>query len=425
MKTLLKKIVFRVLKFLAKRRLKKFQGRIIAVTGSVGKTSTKDAIFTVLNSKFKVRKSEGNMNSDFGLLLTILEIESGYSSVTKWSWYLIKAFVHSFFPERSEILLLELGVDKPRDMDFLVSVVKPDIAVMTNIGPTHIDEGQFKNEQQIYEEKIKLVEALKPGGKAVLNLDDKFFAFLAKNRKKESTVTFGTSNESDFKFGPVRYSVEGLRFNVIYGDDKVRVEGGAVGDHQAYILTPAMVCGVLMGMDMGACAQALKRYKQPPGRMTLIPGIKDSVILDSTYNSSPKSLRAALETLKKIEHKGRKVAVLGNMNELGDRSDELHREAGGYVGKCCDFLVLVGASAKLIGEEALEKGLGEKNMEYFSNTKEAIEGFEKLIKKGDLILVKGSQNQVRLERLVQEIMLHPEEAGDLLVRQGKVWEAKL
>lgn len=414
----MKALVLFILRVLAKIRLRKFNGKVIAVTGSIGKTSTKDAIFSVLNTKLRVKRNKKSMNSDFGLLLTILDIESGFSSVRKWSWLLLVAFWHSFFKDNSDVLLLEMGVDKPGDMDFLLKVVRPDIAIMTNIASVHLDEGQFKDEKAIFEEKRKMVDALNKGGVAILNIDNKYLYYLAQNRDKKATITFGSHKEADYRFANVGVSIDGVAYYLRNGDEKMAVRAPVLGDYQAYVLTPAVICGKYLGMSEEEISIALERYSLPPGRMSIINAIEGAKILDSSYNSSPSALKAALKLLKGLEAK-RKVAVIGNMNELGEFAEEKHREAGKIAADCADLIITVGSHAKLLAQEAKEKG--HKAVFEFNSTPEATEFFKDRIKAGDLILVKGSQNRVRLERFVKEFMVNPEDAHKLLVRQEKVW----
>lgn len=425
MKGFFKQFVLWLLKLMAKKRLKKFSGKIIAVTGSIGKTSTREAIFSILNSKYKVKQSKKSMNTDFGVLLTILDIESGYSSVRKWSWLLTKAFYHSFSKDHSEILLLELGVDAPGDMDVLTSIIKPDIAVITNIFPVHLGEGQFKNLQEIFAEKRKLVDALKDGGKAILNTDITFLAHLAKERGLKGTVTFGKNEEADYFAKDVKMTTEGMTFVMHHGDHRYEVNANVLGEYQIYVLLPAIACANLLEISLEEAIVALTRYVLPPGRMNIIPAKKESTILDSSYNSSPEALKEALKVLKEVGGKSRKVAVLGNMNELGEETSISHKMIGAAVPEYVDFLITVGGDAKLIAVEAEEKGMDKKNVHSFNSTTEAIDFFEKEQREGDLILVKGSQNRVRLERFVKAFMSNPEEAKSLLVRQDKVWKTKL
>lgn len=425
MKKFLKKFVLWALKRMAKFRLRKFKGKIIAVTGSVGKTSTKEAIYSVLNAQYKVKKSEKSMNTDFGLTLTILDIESGFSSAIKWSWLLLKAFYSCMRRDYSEVLLLEFGVDKPRDMDFLLSVVKPDVAVITSVCPVHLGEGQFKDMQDIFDEKKKIVEALKEDGVAVLNIDNPFLEHLAKARGKRGTITFGTNRDAAAFASRIEQSVEGMQFIFHYKDKRYEVKAKMFGEYQVYVLIPALICADIMGMNMEEAIIALGRYSLPPGRMTVIPAKNGATILDSSYNSSPEALREALKVLKITGENRRKVAVLGNMNELGKESEMLHEFIGEIIPSCADELLTVGENAKAFAKEAAGKGMEKEHIHTFRTAIEAAEFFQDKIKKDDIILVKGSQNNVYLERFVKVLMANPEEAKRLLVRQEKVWQEKV
>lgn len=426
MKSVLRKIVLLLIKMMARHRMKKFRGKVIAVTGTVGKTSTKEAIFTVLNSKFKVLKNKGNMNSDFGLPLTILEIESGQSSLVKWSWLLIKGFLNCFSRNHNEIMLLEFGVDKPKDMNFLLSLVRPDIAVITNISPVHMAEGQFKDIEEVFAEKRKIVDELKEHGLAIINIDNPYLEKLAKERKRKSTITFGRENEkANFLVNEVRQSLEGLDFVVHNEEEKTFFHANVLGEYQIYVLLPAIICGLQQGMTTEEIAEALKRYSLPPGRMSVIKGLNESMILDSSYNSSPDALEKALELLRIVGKSKRKIAVLGSMNELGEKSAALHEMVGEIIPSCTDMLITVGGDAKLFAKKALELGMKEENVMSFKNALEAAEYMKDKVSEDDVILVKGSQNNVRLEKFVKALMAFPEDAKTLLVRQGKEWEAKL
>ncbi|MBP7671116.1 UDP-N-acetylmuramoyl-tripeptide--D-alanyl-D-alanine ligase [Candidatus Gracilibacteria bacterium] len=417
MKTLAKKIVLKILKVLARRRLAKFKGKVIAITGSVGKTSTKEAIFAVLNTQYRVRRNLGSMNSDFGMLLTILDIKSGYNSATKWSWYLLKGFLHSFMRDASEVLVLEMGVDKPGDMDFLTSVVKPDLVVFTNVAGVHLAEGQFKDAKEVYAEKSKLLKALKDSGKALFNLDNAYTKAAYGEFDRERRVGYSALGEADFGVTKVRSSLEGIEFEVVHEEEKLVFRSEVLGRYQVYVLLPAIACGLLLKMSYEQIAEAVSRFKLPPGRMSLIEGIEGAQILDSSYNSSPFALREALGVLEELAEGRRKVAVLGSMNELGEVSQEQHEIIGEIcVGKV-DLLITVGKEAKWIADKALEMGMSPATVFKFSYAKEAAEFFKKHVKSGDLVLVKGSQNRVRLEVFVKELMLEPEKAAEVLVRQ--------
>jgi UDP-N-acetylmuramoyl-tripeptide--D-alanyl-D-alanine ligase len=421
MKNFLRKIVLWILGKLAIHRLKKFGGKIVGVTGSIGKTTTKEAIFCVLNSKFKVKRSEKSMNTDFGLLLTILDIDSGYASATKWAWLLLKALFHSFYKETADILLLEMGVDKPGDMDYLMKIAKPDVAVLTNVAPVHMEEGQFKTLENIFDEKCKMIDALKEGGVAILNIDNSFIDGLPKKCKKKKVITYGRKSEAEFKPEAVSYDLSGLKFHLKHDHHIYEFLIPVLGEYQVYAFLPAIVCGLLWDMKMEEIIVALERFSLPPGRMSILPAKNDATILDSSYNSSPEALRAALEVLKHVAGDRRKVAVIGNMNELGSDAKMFHEKVGEVVPRFADLLLTVGANAAALGQKAVESGMNEKNVFSFKNVSEAIDFFKKHIKKNDVILVKGSQNNVRLEKFVREFIANPEDAEKLLVRQEKFW----
>jgi UDP-N-acetylmuramoyl-tripeptide--D-alanyl-D-alanine ligase len=424
-KKILRKLVLFELKALAKRRMRRFRGKVIAITGSVGKTSTKEAIFSVLNSRFKVKKNKGNMNSDFGIPLTILDIDSGFSSATKWSWRLLKAYLHSFMRDHSEILLLEFGIDKPGDMDFLLSVVRPDVAVFTGVAPVHMDDSQFKTIEDIFHEKSKLVEGLREKGVAVLNNDDEMVKKLIKSRRGRNTVTFGKDRTADFWASQVKTSLDGLDFVLHHDNKRYSFNSKAVGECQVYSVLSAICCGVLSEIPIEEMADAVKSFSPPPGRMSVIKGVSDSTILDSSYNSSPIAAKEALKNLSTLGENKRKIAVLGNMNELGENSKQLHFDLGKNIFESADVLLTVGSDAKFFAEGAVAEGFDKKMIHSFMSAKEAADFFKDKIKKDDLILVKGSQNRVRLERFVKEIMAFPEEAPKVLVRQGKEWNYNL
>lgn len=425
MKSFLKKFVLWVLKRLAKKRIRKFKGKIIIVSGTVGKTSTKDAIFSVLNSRFKVLRTHGNQNNEFGLPLTILEIESGQSSALKWSWLLLKAFFNSIGKNHNEVLLLEYAVDKPKDMDYLLSIAKPNIAVLTNITPEHLDEGQFADLQEIFTEKRKIVDALRDEGIAILNGDNPYIETLAKERKKKNTITYGLEREATYRAIGLSQDASGLDFTVERESRRYKIHANVLGEFQVYVILPAIICAELMGMEMEEIITALLRYTLPPGRLTVIPAINNAIILDSSYNSSPESLKRALQTLNAAGGGKRRIAALGSMNELGEKSREMHEIIGKEIPKYADVLITVGNEAKYFAEQAAAGGMNPENISSFKTSTEAADFLKDKIDGSDLILVKGSQNNIRMERLVKALMEHPEDAKKLLVRQEKEWELKI
>lgn len=425
MVNLLKKYVLFLLKRFAKRRLKNFKGTIIGVTGSVGKTSTKEAIYTILNTKYKVLRNKGSMNTEFGLPLTVLELDTGWKSIFKWSSLLFKAFCKSFRKLHVEVVVVEMGVDKPGDMDVLLSIVRPDIAIVGPVAPVHLEKHQFANVDEVFAEKSKLVKALSENGVAILYADDPAVAGLKKGRAKGKTFTFGVDPYADFKATAIEEDIHGIKFNLNTEGHRVEVSVPVLGKHHVNVILPAIICGMAMKMEILEILEAIKRFQLPPGRLNLIESSIDGVtIIDSTYNSSPKACVEALKTLSGLapegKGKGRRVAILGNMNELGEGAVALHAEVGAQIASYCDVLATVGDTAKIFADKAEESGM--KEVYRFKNVSELIEGFKDKLKEGDIVLVKGSQNAVRLEKFVKEIMKFPDTAGEVLCRQGKAWE---
>lgn len=419
-----KSAVLWYLEKLAKHRLSKLKPEIIGVTGSVGKTSTKDAIYHVLARRQQVLRNQKSYNTEFGLLLAILEQESGFSSPLKWFDTLWKAFKVGIFSKAPYgKMVLEMGVDKPGDMDFLLKFVKPNIGVMTAIKPVHLAEGQFKNLEEILNEKAKMVRQMGKDEWAILNADDHYLQILA-TQLDANVITFGMSEKADIRAMNVKSSEEGLSFDLAFDNKTISVNlPQLIGKHHVYVVLPAIAIGFLNQFKWETIKAGLEDFQLPPGRMNLISGIEKSVIIDSSYNASPSTMAVALEVLSEMKPKGigRRIAVLGNMNELGDLVDSEHRKVGRDVAKVADILVTVGDDAKLYAEEALKADFDKNHVWSFLDAKDAGEFLKEKIKHGDVILVKGSQNKVRLEKCIKEIMAEPERARDLLVRQEDSW----
>lgn len=423
MKKRIIKFIEKYLYNLAQKRLTDKDTFIIAITGSAGKTSTKEAIRVLLESFFqdKIFSSHGNMNESIGMPMAVLGFED-LPSKSGWPKVLLQARKKAKNKQFPDYLVLEMGAEKPGDIKYFTTLVKPDIAIITNIGPAHLE--YLKNLKGVLDEKSKLFEALDGNGVAVYNKDDKKLEEYIK-LSKHKAISFGFSSGADVSGKVIRRDKSGTLFEVSYQTTKKQFKTQIIGDHLLYSILAAMAVSVVLNLDFDKSIYVLRDFKPLPGRMNLITGIKDSIIFDDSYNSNPVSALAALETLKTFDATGRKVAIFGNMNELGALEEKAHRIIAEAASLVCQQLVFIGPNAKLM-QEAAEKMAQKENIRnlkinIFDTTSRAVISLDEIIQKNDIILVKASQNKMRFEKIVAALMAHPEEAKDKLVRQDKRW----
>ena len=432
-----RKILFleKILRYFAVRALRRFKPRIVGVTGSVGKTSTKEAVFTVLSAKFRVRKNEKNYNNEIGLPLTVLGLESGGGSFWKWLAILLKFVLVITLESKKrypEILVLEMGADRPGDIKYLVDFLKPEVGAVTAIGISHLEF--FKDRKQIAKEKSTLVKYLVKDGLAVLNFDDKevrkmaeelkaekiFYGFSEEANIRASDIFFGYEKTEDFYGGDLD-KIRGISFKLNYDGATVPLRlMQSVGRPQIYSVLAAAAVGVHFGMNLLEIANALKNFQAPAGRLNIIDGIKNTIIIEDSYNAAPQSTLAALEVLEKIKAR-RKLAALGNMLELGAETESGHRDIGKKVAEAANVLFAVGDKAKFIADEAEKAGLDKNNIFCYDSSIEAKIPIQNMLQEGDVILIKGSQG-ARMELISEEIMRYPEQAEKLLPRQTAEWK---
>lgn len=426
-----KKILEKYLRLMAVLVLKKYNPKVIGITGSLGKTTTKEAVYTVLSQNFKVRKNDKNYNNEIGLPLTIIGVEGGGSSVLGWLKVLLKWTVVILFPiEYPEILVLEMAADHPGDIQYLSDFVEPGIGIITNVSTSHLEF--FKNVESIAKEKSYLVRRMNEKDLAILNSDNPYLAKI-KNQLKCRTLTFGFLEEASVRATDIIYNydnlaegadiIRGISFKLSYKGTTIPMRlSNVLAEHNVYSALVATAVGLEMGLNLVEIGQAIENFSMPTGRMNLIKGIKNTVIIDDTYNaSSPNSVIAALTVLGKI-NASRKIAVIGDMLELGITTEEAHREIAR------EFLKIKGGILMAVGErmkyavEELEKHKTDLDrVYYFNNPMEAGLYLQEIMQKGDLILVKGSQG-MRMEKIVEEVMAEPERAKELLCRQDEAWK---
>lgn len=426
MKEIFKKIIIFILWLEAKIILARFRPTIIGITGTVGKTSTKEAVYAILNQHFKVRKSERSYNSEIGLPLAILGLESAGKSFFGWIKNIIVGFFRALFSlDYPQILILEYGLDRPGDIGKLIKLASPKIGIFTAAGeiPVHVEF--FAGPEEIAKEKGGLIKNLPKDGFAVLNYDD-MAVLNCREKTKAKVITYGFGEGADIKstdyklmFGEENKIPEGITFKMDYDGKNVPVRiFGGFGRSQVYAVLAGLAIGMAMDLNLIELVGQLAKYAPPPGRLKLIEGIKQSHILDDTYNASPVAAREALDLLKDFPAK-RKIAVLGDMLELGKFTEQAHLVVGEKTSEIANLIFTFGNRAKFIAAEAGDRGFDQNKIFSHLIQENLIKELKQQIQEGDLILVKGSQS-MRMEKIVKNIMAHPENAKELLVRQD--WE---
>jgi UDP-N-acetylmuramoyl-tripeptide--D-alanyl-D-alanine ligase len=435
MRALFKNLVVAVITLEARAALRKYKPKIIAVTGSVGKTSTKDAIFAALQKSEHARKSQKSFNSEIGVPLTILGAQNAWSNPLRWFLTMIDGlFLIVFSTTYPEWLVLEVGADRPGDIQSLATWLRAEVVVITRLPDVPVHVEFFDSPEAVIEEKASLIKALVPGGTLVLFGDDRLTRSLERRLPETDAklLTFGFSEECDVRGlevaalydAPDAWPV-GMTATITAGDAQARLNiRGVLGAHAFLPALAAAGVATALGKNVGDTVGALAGYEPPPGRMRLIAGIKDTLIIDDTYNASPAATEAALEALALARRPGgRTIAALGDMLELGRRSVDEHRKLGRLCASTCDVLITVGFRARDIAQGALDGGMKESAVLQFEDSQLAAEALQNILKAGDVVLIKGSQG-IRMERAVKEVMQEPERAAELLVRQDEEWKKR-
>lgn len=413
----MKKLLFLILRLLARLILCRYRPDVIGITGSVGKTSAKLAIKAVLADDFNVRASPKSYNSEIGVPLTIIGQNNPGRHFFGWLKIIFVALKIIIFKEKNypRILILEMAADHPGDIGYLVKFTKPKIGVITSVGPTHLEF--FGTVDAVGREKGTLITNLAKDSFAVVNSDQQALKDLI-SKTKAQVITFGLG-KADVLAAEINYQKEtgGLDFLLTYRDEAATVSlPNLLGQPAIYSLLAAATVGLCYNLKLKDISVRLKNYQAPPGRLNLLPGIKYAKIIDDTYNSSPLAVEAALTVLAGLKCAGQKFAVLGDMLELGAYTAEAHSLLGkSVVRRQINHLITVGERARLIAKAAKESGMNPDHIYSFDSAPEAGKFLQDKINEGDLILLKASR-AVHLELAVKEIMAEPERAGELLVR---------
>jgi UDP-N-acetylmuramoyl-tripeptide--D-alanyl-D-alanine ligase len=415
---MLKRLIIRNLKWLAKLTLKRFKPEIIGVTGSAGKTSAKEAIYSVLNDFKPTRRNLGNFNTEIGLPLTILgswtekqlrpmsrknktknKLLSDFSKTMLFLRVFLASFFRLIFPFRlnyPKILVLEYAADRPGDIKYLLEIARPKTGVVSTIGdiPVHVEFYQDIN--SVIREKSRLIEVLPAKGYAILNADDANALSMAE-KTRAKIVTFGFSQNADVRITNFEIKLDeetnkpiGISFKLENKDSFIPIRIlNTIGRPQAYAAAAAACVGICHGLNLVQIESGLSKYSPPESRLNILFGINNSTIIDDSYNSSPIATQSAIEAIASINAK-RKIAILGDMKELGNYADKAHSKIGELAGNVFDVLIAVGPLSKIIASGAKTAGLSEENIFWVNSASEAISIAKENIQKDDLVLIKGS-----------------------------------
>ncbi len=432
-----KKFFLLYLRLLAKIQLWKIRPLVIGVGGSSGKSSTSYLISLILKTKYKIRQS-GGKNSETGIPLSVLFVSPKDYSIKDWLRIsLVGLFRIIFDWDKYEIYIAEMGIDgpkEPKNMSYLLKIIKPKIAVLTNISLEHsqyfdyLVEGEEKREEKILSltagQESLLITSLGKDGIVVINNDDSEILKYIDNIKSSIVNVSLKNNRADFFAKNIDLGIDFFSFSFKYREKEYKVKiSQPLPVHYIYSILFAIAVSKEAGFGIEEAIKALeKSFSLPAGRMNVFEGIKGSVVIDSSYNNATLiPLLDILDMLKKIGKSKRKIAILGDMRELGTLSATQHKIVADKILNTCDFAVIIGP--------LMQKFVAPVLMEHkfpfyeFPNFTEGREKIRELIEPGDIILVKSSQNTLYLERVV-EILLKNIKDKDKLCRRGEFWDKK-
>ena len=338
---------------------------VIGITGSYAKTNTTVVISTILSTKFKTLQTDINLDTLYNIPITILHLGD------------------------QKKLVLEYGVDHQNEMDFHLFSAKPKVAVVTGISPVHADNEHLGSLEKIIAEKTKLIESLPKSGFAILNWDDKNVRRMNQATLAQ-TIFYGTDADNcDIWADKVKVSFKGTEFDLHVQGEKIRLKTKLIGAHHAYNILAATAVALTQKMTLKEISKAVQNLIPLDGRLSVEPGPKNTVILNDSRRANPFSTIAGLQVLDELSGK-RKIAVLGEMGELGSYDEEGHREVGRFIKNIkIDYVIGVGGSAKFILEEA-KKSMKKDKVILAKDVFEAAGLLESILKKGDLVYLKGS-----------------------------------
>jgi UDP-N-acetylmuramoyl-tripeptide--D-alanyl-D-alanine ligase len=350
--------------------------RVIGITGSVGKSTTKELVAEVLGQRYRTVKNLGNLNNELGVPLTLLKLTQG-----------------------SECAVVEMGFYQPGDITDLCTMAKPQVGILTNIGTVHASRAG--SQEAIAQGKSELVKALPaaPEGTAILNYDDPWIRPMAEMTQAK-VFFYGLDPKADLWADNIEGNgLEGITFTVHYHDDVFNLKVPLIGQHSVHTALRAIAAGLVLGLSWGEIITGLQNSSSQL-RLVAVNTQQGALMLDDTYNASPESTLAALNLLAEIP--GRRIAVLGGMFELGQYEQNGHEMVGIRASEVADLLVTLGDNGKMISAAALGSGMPANKVQNFETTDQVVDTLRSTLKKGDVVLVKGSHG-LRMDRIVSNL----------------------
>lgn len=360
--------------YISKYYKNKFNIQYIGVTGSVGKTSTKDMIYSVLNQKYKTLKNEGNFNNEIGVPKTLLNLDNTI-----------------------EKAVIEMGMSYKGEIKHLANIVEPKIAIISNIGMSHIEH--FKNQEGIFKTKMEITTNFTKDNILIVNGDDKFLKTLKTKKLKYKLLTYGFEKDNDIYCNNYKINEEKIDFSCIINNKEEKFTIPTPAKHNILNALAAILVGLENNIEIKDIKKGLKHFELTKMRLDIFKTDKYRIIND-TYNASCDSMISALNVLK--NYKDRRVAILGDIFETGVYEEKIHRTIGDNIKDNTDILITIGKSSKYIYDEAIRKGFNKNNAYHFDTKESFIKQKDKIIKANDTILLKASRGMA-LETLIDQL----------------------
>ncbi len=363
---------------LAKYYKNKFPIQYIGVTGSTGKTTTKDMLYAVLSKNYKTLKNEGNFNNHIGLPLTIFNLNEEY-----------------------ECAILEMGMSSTGEIEYLANIVDPQIGVISNIGLSHIEN--LGSQENILKAKLEITSNFKEEDILIVNGDDPYLKTLKNKNMSYHIKSFGFGKDNTIYCSEYKMNEGGIDITCVINEKEEVFFIPARGKHNIYNAMAGILVGLTMRLSVEQIRKGLLEFKSGKMRLDIIKK-NDRIVINDAYNASPDSMKAALDILGEYKE-NRKIAILGDMLEMGEYAEKGHRLLGDYIKDKGDILITVGKNALYIALQAKEEGFKEENILHFNKNEEVIEYLKDILKEKDVILVKGSRG-MKLEEIVEFLDAH-------------------